>query len=66
MYKVTDLTMNENEISITVDYLSLSNETGYVAIVYSVDSSSDVHYQVVYRENTSSTVGNLILIVFIS
>ena len=63
MYKVTDLTMEENEVSITVDYLPRSNETGFIAVVYSVDSPShspsDLHYQVVYRENTSSTVGKL-------
>ena len=63
MYKVTNLTMEENEVSITVDYLPQSNDTGFVAIVYSVDSPSDspsdLHYQVVYRENKSSTVGKL-------
>ncbi len=63
MYKVTDLTMEENEVSITVDYLPRSNETGFIAVVYSVDSPShspsDLHYQVVYRENKSSTVGKL-------
>ena len=61
MYKVTDLTVEENEVSITVDYLQQSTDTGFVAIVYSVDSdSSDLHYQVVYRENISSTVGKLV------
>ncbi len=63
MYKVTELTLEENELSITVDYLQQSTETGFVAIVYSVDSlsdsPSDLRYQVVYRENTSSTVGKL-------
>ncbi len=63
VYKVTDLTMEENEVSITVDYLPRSNETGFIAVVYAVDSPShspsDLHYQVVYRENTSSTVGKL-------
>ena len=59
MYKVTDLIIEENKFSIIVDYLSRSTDTGFVAIVYSVDSPSDLHYQVVYRENTSSTVGNL-------
>ena len=51
--------MEENEVSITVNYLQKSNDTGFVAIVYSVDSPYDLHYQAVYRENTSSTVGNL-------
>ncbi|XP_064392910.1 uncharacterized protein LOC135340490 isoform X2 [Halichondria panicea] len=59
VYKVTNLIMEENEVSITVNYLQKSNDTGFVAIVYSVDSPYDLHYQAVYRENTSSTVGNL-------
>ncbi len=60
VYKVTNLTMEENEVSITVEYLQQFNDTGFVAIVYSVNSSSDLHYyQVVSRENTSPTVGNL-------
>ena len=59
VYKVTDLTMKENKVSITVDYLPQSTEKGFVAIVYSVDSPYDLHYQVVYGGNTSSTVGNL-------
>ncbi|XP_064395205.1 uncharacterized protein LOC135342390 isoform X3 [Halichondria panicea] len=59
VYKVTNLNMEENEVSITVDYLPQSNDTGFVAIVYSVDTPYDLRYKVVYRDNTSSTVGNL-------
>ncbi len=51
--------MEENKVSITVDYLQQSTDTGFVAIVYSVDSTYDLHYQVVYRENTSPTVDKL-------
>ncbi len=64
MYKVTNLTLEENEVSITVEYLPQSNDTGFIAIVYSVDFPSDLHYQVVYRENKSSTVGKLADLVY--
>ncbi len=59
MYKLTKLTLENNEVSITVEHLPQSNDTGFVAIVYSVDFPSDLRYQVVSQKNTSSTVGNL-------
>lgn len=52
--------MEENEVSITVEYLPDSSDTGFFAIVY---SPSDILYRVVNRKNLASlsnaSVGSL-------